>query len=296
MQPAPLSPGDLIAITSTARFMAEPDLLPALNFLHDQGFRTQVDPVVYQPHFQMAGTDHQRSKALQSLLDNPEVKAIWFARGGYGTVRILDQINWDGFLANPKWLVGYSDLTVLHLKVQQLGVQSLHATMPVNVSTNTADSLTSMLNCLQGQGANYSFPAHPLQRSGSAEGTLIGGNLSVLYSLLGSSSLPNPKDCILFLEDLDEYLYHLDRMMQNLMRNGWLQQVKAILAGGFTDFHDNSVPYGKQAEEILVEYASRFNLPLALEFPAGHLARNLALPLGRKVHLEISETPALQFA
>lgn len=296
MQPAPLHAGDLIAITSTARFIAEPDLLPALSFLNEHGFRTVVDPVVYRPNHQMAGTDKERLVALQALLDNPEVKAIWFARGGYGTVRILDQINWSKFTAEPKWLVGYSDLTTLHLKVQQLGFESLHATMPVNVATNSLESLSSMLNCLRGHGATYPFSSHPLQRSGSAVGKLIGGNLSVLYSLMGSPSLPNPAGCILFLEDLDEYLYHMDRMMQNLMRNGWLQNLQAIVAGGFTDFHDNSVPYGKQAEEILVEYASQFNLPLALGFPAGHLARNLALPLGRTVQLEVSDTPVLHFA
>lgn len=292
-RPQALLKGDTIAITSTARFLPEEELKPALHLLEQRGYRVRVAPHVSRPFHQFAGTDEERLQALQTFLDDAEVKAVLFARGGYGTVRILDGLNWEKFLAEPKWLAGYSDLTALHLMVQQRGVESLHATMPVNFSANHADSLSSLFSLLEGGGVSYEFPAHELNRPGSVQGKLIGGNLSVIYSLLGSPGLPDPEGCILFLEDLDEYLYHLDRMMQNLSRNGWLNKVGAILAGGLTDMRDNSVPFGYTPQEIMRQYADRHSLPLALNFPAGHLNRNLALPLGRRVRLEVGENPRL---
>lgn len=284
-----LKQGDLIAIVSPSRAISELELEPAIKLLESNGFRVAVGENVYAKHHQFAGTDKQKIADIQHFIDDPEVKAIWSSRGGYGGVRIIDSIDLSGLKDSFKWLVGYSDFTVFHSQLNTIGIPSLHATMPVNVKSemNHEEKLSfeSMLSALKGEELRYNLEQHELSRFGSAEGELVGGNLSILYSLCGSGSDIDTKGKILFLEDLDEYLYHVDRMMMNLKRTGKLSDLAGLIIGGMSDMNDNTVPYGKTAEEIIFEHIKEFDYPVIFGFQAGHLDHNVALRFGMKATL-----------
>ena len=188
-------------------------------------------------------------------------------------------------MQNPKWIVGYSDVTVLHCKLHSLGVESLHATMPINFPSNTKKSLDTLFDALIGKEITYDYQDSPQNIKGDAEGIIVGGNLSVLYSLLGSDIFPDTKDKILFIEDIDEYLYHIDRMMMAFERAGVLDNIKGLVVGGMTGMHDNAVPFGMSAEDIILEKVADKNIPVTFNFPAGHFEDNQALILGRKFEI-----------
>ena len=223
------------------------------------------------------------------MIDDNSIKAILCARGVYGTVQIIDAINFSNLKKNSKWIVGYSDATVLHSHLNNLGMASLHATMPINFEGNTNESLWSLKNALFGNLNNVECKAHPLNKFGKIEGDVVGGNLSILYSLLGSPSDIDTIGKILFIEDLDEYLYHIDRMMMNLKRNGIFGNLKGLIIGGMSDMNDNSIPFGKTAEQIILDYTKGYDYPICFGFPAGHLADNRCLILGINSILEICE-------
>jgi muramoyltetrapeptide carboxypeptidase len=222
------------------------------------------------------------------MMDNPNIKAIWCVRGGYGTVRMIDLLDFTKFKQSPKWVVGFSDVTVLHSHLNNLGFASIHGIMPVSVKA-TEEAKESLRKALFGETLEYTVPCEPMNRYGSAKGELVGGNLSILYSLLGSSSAIDCTDKILFMEDLDEYLYHIDRMMMNLKRNGCLESLKGIIVGGMTKMHDNEIPWGKNALEIIDDVTKPYNIPVIYNFPAGHSADNHALILGKQVTLEVND-------
>lgn len=293
--PPALKPGDTIAIISTARKISQVELEPAVAEITNRGFKVLFGKNLFEEENQFSGSDKQRAEDLQSCLDNPEVKAILCARGGYGTVRIIDQIDFSRFTISPKWVCGYSDVTVLHNKLSRLGIESLHSTMPVNFSTNTAAALNSLFDALVGKSLEYHFDAHPFNKTGNAEGKLIGGNLSMLYSQTGSNTALDTEGAILFLEDLDEYLYHIDRMMYNLKQNGYFENLAGAIIGGMSDMNDNTIPFGKTAEEIIRDHFSEFDFPVCFGFPAGHLKDNRTLIMGRKVKFDVSENPSLYF-
>lgn len=286
MTPAKLlSKGSKIAIVATARFVDEKDVEFSVRCLEKMGFTPVYDERLFAVCGQFAGDDDFRSATLQSYIDDPEIEAILCARGGYGTVRIIDKINFDKFLLNPKWIIGYSDVTALHAKLQSMNCESLHATMPINFSDNTETSLKSFYDALTKGNITYEIDNAPINIKGEAEGELVGGNISVLYSLLGSDSFPDTDGKILFLEDLDEYLYHIDRMMMALERAGVLDNIKGLVVGGMTGMHDNAVSFGMSAEEIILEKVADKNIPVIFNFPAGHLEDNQALILGRKFEI-----------
>lgn len=286
--PKLLSKGSKVAIVATARFVTEKDIESALRRLEAMGFIPVYDDRLFAACDQFAGDDDFRAATLQSYLDDPEIDAILCARGGYGTVRIIDKLNFDKFLLNPKWIIGYSDVTVLHAKLQSIGCESLHATMPINFNDNTEASLDSLYDALTKGNLTYEIENTPINIYGEAEAELVGGNISVLYSLLGSSSFPNTDGKILFLEDLDEYLYHIDRMMMALKRAGKLDNIKGLIVGGLTKMHDNAIPFGKTAEQIIFEYVKDKNIPVCFNFPAGHIDDNRALIFGRMTKLAVS--------
>ena len=288
ISPKLLSKGSKIAIVATARFVTENDIEPAVRRLKAMGFMPVYDDRLFAQCDQFAGDDDSRAATLQSYLDDPEIDAILCARGGYGTVRIIDKINFDKFLLNPKWIIGYSDVTVLHAHLQSIGCESLHATMPINFSDNTEEALASLYDALTEKSLSYEIENAPLNIKGEAEAELVGGNISVLYSLLASSSFPNTDGKILFLEDLDEYLYHIDRMMMALKRAGKLDNIKGLIVGGLTKMHDNNIPFGKDAEHIIFEYVKDKNIPVCFNFPAGHIDDNRAMVFGRKIRLAVS--------
>lgn len=288
ISPKLLSKGSKVAIVATARFVTEKDIEPAVRRLEAMGFVPVYDDRLFAACDQFAGDDDTRAATLQSYLDDPEIDAILCARGGYGTVRIIDKLNFDKFLLNPKWIIGYSDVTVLHAHLQSLNCESIHATMPINFNDNTEASLNSLYEALTKGNLTYEIENHHLNIKGEAEAELVGGNISVLYSLLGSSSFPDTNGKILFLEDLDEYLYHIDRMMMALKRAGKLDNIKGLVVGGLTKMHDNAIPFGKTAEQIIFEYVKDKNIPVCFNFPAGHIDDNRALIFGRKTKLAVS--------
>lgn len=284
-----LQKGDTIAIVSTARKISMEDILPAIELLKSWDLKVVIGKTIGLENNQFAGTDEERTTDFQEMLDDKNIKAIWCARGGYGTVRVIDKLNLSGFLKHPKWIIGYSDITVLHSHLHNLGVKTLHATMPINVQKNTKKALKSLKNVLFGSKTSKNVDFSKSNKQGKSEGILVGGNLSILYSLLGSKSAINTNGKILFIEDLDEYLYHIDRMLIALKRNGLFQNLKGLIVGGLTQMHDNSIPFGKTAKEIVLETVSEYDFPVCFDFPAGHIDDNTTLILGGKVKLEVEK-------
>lgn len=297
IRPPYLKKGDKIAMVSPARSITFEEVHPAIRYFQRQGLEVVLGTHVFSMSHQFAGTDNQRRLDMQQMLDDQTIRAIIAARGGYGTVRIIDKLNFAGFCAFPKWIVGYSDITVLHSHIQRnFGIETLHATMPLNMKADVADdSVVTMMNAMFGFRISYSYPSEPLSRSGVCEGVLTGGNLSILVGLTGTPSDVDMSGKILFIEDLDEYLYHIDRMMMHLKRSGKLERLAGLIVGGMTRMNDNATPFGKSANEIISEAVKEYNYPVCFGFPAGHLSRNLALILGRKVRLSVGKETELSF-
>ena len=286
--PEYLKKGSKIALVAPARKIGRDEIAAAVKWIEEKGFVAVYDDRLFAEYHQLAGDDDFRAGVLQDYLDRDDIDAILCARGGYGTIRIVDKLDFTKFAKHPKWIVGYSDVTVLHAKMQQLGYQSIHGTMAINFPNNTKEALESLYEAL----TNPSFRAKSrnlLQmneispfRSASVEmtGEIVGGNLSVLYSMLGSDLFPKTNGKILFIEDLDEYLYHIDRMMMGLKRAGKLAHLKALMVGAFTDMHDNTIPFGMTAKEIIFEKVKEYGYPVIWDVSAGHIDNNLALVLG----------------
>lgn len=288
-----LNKGDKVGILSTARSISKDEIQKAIDWLISIGLTPHIGKSIGAQYNQFAGEDSLRRDDLQEMIDDPNIKAIWCARGGYGTARILDKVDFWALIQSPKWIIGYSDVTALHLHIQRLGIASVHATMPINVADNTSDSLLSLENVLFGKPLQYQWQntlSYPPQ---TIEGEIIGGNLSVIYSLLGSNSMTDVQGKILFLEDLDEYLYHIDRMMLNLKRNGLLKNLKALLVGSFTQIHDNAIAFGKNTQQIIHEHCSEYGYPILFNTPAGHISDNRAMILGKKISLTIDKQQSL---
>jgi muramoyltetrapeptide carboxypeptidase len=288
--PPSLKKGDTIAIVSTARKIAFEDIQYAVSVFESWGLNVLIGKTIGAEYHQFAGDDAFRAADFQAMLNNSEVKVIICARGGYGTVRILDFIDFTAFTHRSKWIVGYSDVTALHTHINTyLYIQTLHATMPVNFPKNSTESIETLRKALFGESYSITFESHALNKPGNVEGEIVGGNLSILYSILGTKSGFNADDKILFLEDLDEYLYHIDRMMVALKRAGKLNKLKALIVGGMTDMKDNAVPFGKTAEEIIYGHVKEYDYPVCFGLPAGHIDDNRALLFGRKCHVEIGD-------
>jgi len=289
MQPTSLQPNDKIAIISTARSIDKEKLAYAKTVFENWKLKVVEGPNLQAVHHQFCGTDAQRKSDLQWALDNPEIKAIICFRGGYGTVRILPDIDFTQFIKKPKWIAGYSDVTALHNAISQLNISSLHATMPVNFKENTSKALETLKKALF--GIDYSIECEPNKKNklGIAKGQLVGGNLSMIYSLSGTKFDINTNDKILFIEDLDEYLYHIDRIMWNLKLSGKLENLSGLIVGGMTDMNDNTTPFGKNVTEIILEATNNYDFPVCFGFPAGHINDNRTLILGKEYELEIKK-------
>lgn len=281
--PSSLSSGSKIALVAPARKVAEDDIAFAVEYIRQRGFVPIYDERLFLTHNQFAGNDEQRASVLQHYLDADDIDAIMCVRGGYGTVRIIDRLDFDKFLQKPKWIVGYSDVTVLHAKMQSLGIESLHATMPINFQDNSKQALDTLFDALCGKEIKYDLPQQTLDILSTMQGEVVGGNISVLYSLLGSDIFPDVEGKVLFLEDLDEYLYHIDRMMMAFQRAGIFDKIGGLIIGGLTKMHDNAIPFGMTAEKIISEKIKDKNIPTVFNFPAGHINDNRAIILGRRV-------------
>ena len=292
--PSYLNKGDTVAIIATARKVSKEEIQPAVAFFESYGLSVVLGKNLFESSNQYAGTDAQRTEDLQWALNDKTIKAIIIARGGYGSVRTIEQIDFTEFKKHPKWMVGYSDVTVLHNAIHKIGVATLHATMPLNFTKNE-EATKSMVDALFGKLIQVETEENYSNISGTTKGQLVGGNLSLIYSLSGTPFDIDTRDKILFIEDLDEYLYHIDRIMMQLKLSGKLKKLKGLIVGGMTDMKDNAIPFGKFPEDIILDAVKEYNYPVCFDFPAGHIDRNLAMYFGREVELTVSDNATLKF-
>ena len=288
-----LKQGSKVAIAAPARCITPDEMSFAIQWLEGQGFVPVYDDRLFAVHHIFAGDDDFRATVFQEYLDNEEIEAIWLARGGYGGIRIIDKLDFTKFLQHPKWIAGFSDSTVIHGKLQRLGVPSLHSSMPFYFANKTEVAKQSLFNALTGKCLHYEFPANPLNRLGKMEGEIVGGNLSVLMGMNGSDIFPETDGKILFVEEVDEYIYHIDRMMRGLKRAGKLSHLKGLIVGGLTQIKDNAHPFGQTAEEVIAEAVSEYDYPVCFGFPAGHFDDNRVLVFGQKSRIEITKSQSV---
>ncbi len=288
-QPAYLKRGDKIAIVCPAKKLPS-SINHAINILKEWGLEVLIGESVYASHHQFAGTDQLRTTDLQHFLDNSEVKAIIAARGGYGMIRIIDQLDFTLFNENPKWIVGFSDVTVLlsHL-VSYTGTQCIHAQMPYTFEEATKESLVSLQHILFGNKPQYEYSSSFANRPGKASGPLVGGNLTLLCAVQGSVSEMNFDQKILFLEDVGEHEYAIDRMLRTLKRAGKLKNLSALILGAFNEISPEKIPFGQTVEQVIEEIVQEYDFPVCYDFPTGHIENNLAMVLGSSVEINIEK-------
>jgi muramoyltetrapeptide carboxypeptidase len=290
--PAALKTGAKIRIVSPAGKVKEEQIMPAVEWLQKQGYSVELGKYVFDTHYQFAGTDSRRFEDFQTALDDPDAAAILCSRGGYGTVRIISKLDYRRFMEFPKWLVGFSDITILHSCLNNRRVATIHGIMPRYFFAATGEpsqSLKSLMQLISGNKVIYNLPFAEGNRAGKAIAELTGGNLSVISSMFGTRCETNSDGKILFLEDIDEFLYHTDRMMHQLKLSGKLQNLAGLVLGNFTDMKDNESPYGKNVHEIIAEAVEDYNFPVCFGFPAGHDELNLALAFGKTWELNVTE-------
>ena len=284
-----LTEGDTVAIVATSARVQPEQVLPAVQFLQEQGFIVIVPDGLWDDYEGFAGTIAHRTALVQQFLDRTGIKAILCARGGYGAVSLLDSLDFTAFRKHPKWICGFSDVTALHSHLHTLGFPTLHCVMPVTIHEEDLNNEynLSLINALHGKPLRYDFKTNPYNRLGTVTAPIVGGNLSILYSLLESASSINTDGKILFIEDVGENIYHIHRMLVALDRAGKLRNLKALVVGSmrkikFDDYYINST-----IEEVIMELCGKYNYPVCFDFPAGHGGQNYALPLGRTAKLTI---------
>lgn len=288
--PPYLQPGDTIGITCPAGFVSNERIAYAVEVLKRWGFNVRIGKTVGARDTYLSGTDAERLADLQAMLDDGTVKAILPGRGGYGVSRIVDAIDWTAFQKSPKWICGFSDITVLHSHIHQnLSIATLHSVMCGAFKPETEQSfyIDSFYRALTGRDISYQFPSSLSNINGDAQGILVGGNLALLAHLTGSVSQLDTEGKILFIEDIGEHLYNVDRLLLNLKRSGELRGLKALLVGQFTEMEDTERPFGYSVEEIILDKVAEYNYPVAFNFPCGHDTENVTLCLGRQHRLEI---------
>ena len=281
--PPYLQPGDEVAILSPASFPPTENWKQGVEVLESWGLRVRMAPNYLSRHFGLGGTDAERLSDLQQMIDDPSIKAIFPIRGGYGVSRLLDSLDFTGFISSPKWVVGFSDITALLCELDSIGYASIHGPMPHNFCQKGGESALQNLYTALFEGVvSVVAPAHPLNRMGEASAEIIGGNLSLLSHLVGSRSFASTDGKILFIEEIGERLYHVDRMLVQLKRAGLFQNLAGLLIGGFTDCNEASLSIGKTAYELVAEHTSGTSYPIAFDFPAGHIPNNQPLIFGVK--------------
>jgi len=289
LTPAFLKKGDKVAITCPAKKLPKP-MDDAVALLESWGLEVILGETLSASYHQFAGGDDLRARDLQRFIDDDSIKAIIAARGGYGTIRMIDKVDFSNFRKNPKWLVGFSDITVLHAHLyKNYNTQTIHGQMPVTVPDASKYSLETLRKALFGEEFGYQFESHHLNRSGQGTGILTGGNLSLLAAVLGSVSDYDYTGKILFIEDVGEYLYSVDRMVRTLDRAGKLKNLAGLMVGGFTELKDNDIPFGQTVLEIVMEVVKNYDYPVCFDFPAGHIPDNQSLIFGKTLTLSVHE-------
>ncbi|MBS1652020.1 MAG: LD-carboxypeptidase [Bacteroidetes bacterium] len=287
--PKYLNKGDTVLIIATARARNKEAIEPSITILKQWGLKVELGENLFKTHHQFAGTDLERANDLQWAINHKTAKAVIVAGGGYGTIRIIDLVDFKALKKYPKWFVGYSDVTALHARLLHYNFACIHGVLAFQFSKNKFAS-NSLKNCLFNTSIKYNIPVSSLNISGACKGEVVGGNLSLIYALSGSKDDLETKHKILFIEDIDEQLYHIDRMMLQLKRSGKLKNLKGLIVGGMSDMKDNAIPFGKTAQEIILESVKEYNYPVCFNFPAGHIDKNLAIILGKKATLKVTKT------
>lgn len=288
--PSPLEKGQRVAIVAPAKSIGENDVDKAIEIFEAWGLEVVLGRYLFSSFHQFSGRDDQRAVDLQHAINDPGVKAIFCVRGGYGTTRMIDSIDFNPLRKSPKWIVGFSDITAMLSHLHNFGMESVHAIMPALFSREGTDgAIESLRKILFGEGDAYFVNPHPLNKHGAAKGLLMGGNLSILCHAIGTESDLVTDDAILFIEDVDEYLYRLDRMMVQMKRSGKLENLAGLIVGHFTDIKDEDVAFGKNAYEIIQDHVSEYRYPVCYGFPTGHHVNNLALPISRQCTLKVDK-------
>jgi len=295
-QPDFLQPGDTILIVAPAGIVKQPTaILAAKKKFEELGYTVNLGTHVFKEHHHFSGTDSERLEDMQWALNHKTAKAIWCARGGYGSVRIIDDLNFEQFAKYPKWMIGYSDFTVFHNQLHNLGFQSLHAPMPINFKEPwpvIEESIVKLEKTLKGNLPSYTIPVNTKNQTGSASGILIGGNLTILENMIGTETCFSTENKILFIEEIGEYKYHIDRLLRALDRKGYFKDCVGLVIGDFTNIKKNFPSFGQSIEELILSIVKKYNIPVLFDFPAGHEDKNLPLIFGKKVHLEITDIRA----
>ena len=292
IQPKYLKTGDSIAILAPAGVLIQREEIinQAKELVESWGLNVIIGDHVFNQDNHFSGTDEERTSDFQKALDNPSIKAIWCARGGYGSGRILDKLDYTNFRVSPKWIIGYSDITAFHSHVHNLGIQTIHAMMGTSLSFNPEEtelSIETFRKALFGEELSYNINSSEFNRKGEAEGILVGGNLSILQNMLGSVSQLNTDGKILFIEEIGEYKYHIDRMLQGLKRAGYFNNCKGLIIGDISNIKKNTTPWGSSIEQLILDVVKEFDFPVLFNFPAGHETDNRALLFGKIIKMNI---------
>ncbi len=288
-----LTKGDTVRIVAPAKSIDKASVDFAKNLLEEKGFIVEISKHCLGSHHYYSGTEAERLQDFQNALDDENINAIICARGGYGCVQLVDKIQWASFLRHPKWIVGFSDVTVFHQRIQKMELQSIHATMPLNFAQNSQESIDTMLSALQGNDYEITVSSDSHNKLGKCTGEVVGGNLSIIYSLLGTNDQIDFTDKILFVEDLAEQLYAIDRMFYALNKAGVLDQISGLIIGGMTDLKDTAIPIGSSYQEIILSHLHYKSIPVCFNFPTGHINDNRALVFGKNASLKVSSTEVI---
>lgn len=292
ISPPALKVGSRVGIVAPAKRVNQEEMHIALSILQDWGLEVVLGEHLFKVHNQFAGTDKERTEDLQNMLDRDDIEAIICARGGYGTIRIVDKLDFTGFVKHPKWVVGFSDITVLHCHINNLGIESVHGIMPLLFPKQTRQTIDSLRQVLFGDSITIEASPHPLNRFGESQGEVVGGNLSLFANTIGTISDIDTTGKILFLEDVNEYIYHLDRLLIHLLRADKLSSLAGLVIGQFSEVKDNAIGFGKSVNEIIAELAQEFDYPICYDFPIGHERHNMAIVCGKSAILEVKPDAA----
>lgn len=297
VRPPRLEKGDTVMILAPAGIMKDTSaVLKGIELLQDWGLNYKLGKNLFKQNFHFAGTDAERLADFQEALDDVNIKAIWCARGGYGTVRIIDDLDFTRFKQNPKWVIGFSDITVLHNEIHLLGFETLHALMPLTYKPDERKqkkAVKSLKKAVFGKRIKYKISESEYNREGEATGEVVGGNISLLASMLGSRTQIATDGKILFLEEVGEALYAIDRMVISLKRAGYFEHCKGLIIGGVSDIKENSTPFGMTYQEIILDAVKDYDFPVCFDFPAGHITDNRTVILGRKIELDVRDNKAV---
>lgn len=284
-----LSHGDTFYLCSPAKAIDKTSINFAQNHIESQGFQVELSKHILGSNNYFSGTEEERLEDLQTGLDHPQAKAILCARGGYGCIQLIEKLDWTKFKNNPKWIIGYSDITILHLALNKMRIPSLHATMPLNFEKNTPVSLSSLFAALTGKNVELQGLPNPNNKIGFTKNIVVGGNLAIVHAMLTSLDDAFFTDKILFLEDVGEHLYQIDRMFYGLKFLGALANISGLILGGFTSISDTDSPFGKSLEEIILNHVKHRNIPVAFDLPCGHQDNNQAIILGATCSLNVTK-------